>query len=134
MISDGPSFASGSPTPTPIQRYVLLDNSLSLVCGRGLDSNPNATVTWTAPDNTEIMGNDRYRLDNGPEVVRLNFTRTVMEDNGIWRCEVTVRSERHVLGSDGRLVLVVPEVIGTLTQEFMLTVIGKYLHDVTNYI
>ena len=126
FISDGPSFASGSPTPTPIQHFILLGNSVSLVCGRGLDSNPNATVTWTAPDNTEIMENARYRLDNGPEVVRLNFTRTIMSDNGIWQCEITVRSERHVLDNDGNLVLVVPEVIGTLTQEFILTVIGEF--------
>ena len=126
MISDGPSFASGNPTPTPIQRYVLLDNSLSLVCGRGLDSNPNATVTWTAPDNTEIMENARYRLENGPEVVRLNFTRTIMSDNGIWQCEVTVKSGRNALGNDGNLILVAPEVIGTLTQEFLLTVIGEF--------
>ena len=102
-----------------------MGNSFSLFCGRGLDSNPSATVTWTAPDNTEIIENARYRLDSGPEVVRLNFTRTIMEDNGIWRCEVTVRSERHALGSDRRLVLVAPELIGTLTQKFLLTVIGE---------
>ena len=126
MVSDGPYFASANPTPTPIQRYVLFGSSLSLVCGRHLDSNPNATVTWTAPDNTDIMENARYRLENGPEVVRLNLTRTIMSDNGIWRCEVIVRSERNALGNDRNLVLVVPEVIGTLIQEFLLTVIGEF--------
>ena len=38
---DGPSFAE----PGPLQRYALLNESLYLVCGIGLDSNPQATIT-----------------------------------------------------------------------------------------
>ena len=118
---------SGAPTPTPIQCYVLFNDRLSLVCGSGLDSNPSATVTWTAPDHTVITDNARYDLENGPEIVRLNFTRTIMDDSGTWRCFVTVRSQRHILGSDGTLVLTAPQVIGTtLVQEILLTVIGEF--------
>ena len=110
----------------PTQRYALLGSPLSLVCGRGLDSNPQATITWTASDGTTIMDNARYDLENGMEIVRLNFTRTILSDNGIWQCEVTVRSQRHVVDNDGNLVLVSPEVIGVpLRHEFQLTVIGE---------
>ena len=78
------------------QRFVLLNGNLSLVCGTGLISNPQATVTWTAPDGTTVMKNARFSIENGPEVVRLNFTRVLMSDMGVWRCNVTVESQRHI--------------------------------------
>ena len=109
----------------PTQRYVLLRNPLSLVCGRGLDSNPEASITWIAPDGNTIVDNARYVLENGTDVVRLNFTRTILTDTGIWTCEAIVRSERYVV-SDSRLVLVATTVIGSpIRHEFMVTVIGE---------
>ena len=124
--SDGPSFRFDGPQQMPTQAFVLLDDPLSLVCGRGLDSNPSAIITWTASDGTTIMDNARYDLENGPEIARLNFTRTILSDNGIWQCVVTVRSQRHVVDNDGNLVLVSPEVIGVpLRHEFQLTIIGE---------
>ena len=111
----------------PTQRYVLLGNPLSLVCGRGLDSNPAASITWQDPNNAQIMDNARYNLENGTEVVRLNFTRTILSDTGIWTCEVTVRSERHVVNNEGNLVQGAVAVIGAPIQhEFMVIVIGTY--------
>ena len=122
LCSDGPSFQSRG----PVQRYVLLNDSLSLVCGTGLDSNPQATITWTAPDGTTIKDNAQYDLENGPDIVRLNFTHTIISDTGTWRCDVIVTSERHAVSS-GRLVLVDPEVIGAPIQhDIRLTVIGKH--------
>ena len=109
----------------PTQRYALLGNPLSLVCGRGLDSNPQATITWTDPDGTTIMDNARYDLEIGMDVVRLNFTHTILTDTGIWTCDVILRSQRHVV-SDGRLVLGETSVIGSpIRHEFMVTVIGE---------
>ena len=109
----------------PTQHYVLLGNPLSLVCGRGLDSNPEASITWIAPDGTTVVDNARYVLENGTDFVRLNFTRTIPTDTGMWTCEVIVRSERYVV-SDGRLVLVATTVIGSpIRHEFMVTVIGE---------
>ena len=120
-FSDGPSFKTIGPT----QSYVLLNGGLSLVCGTGLDSNPQATITWTAPDGTTIMDNAQYDLENGPDIVRLNFTHTVMNNTGMWRCDITVRSERYFV-SDGELVIGPPAVIGTPIQyDIQLTVIGK---------
>ena len=123
--SDRPSFATEGPT----QRYVLLGDSLSLLCGTGLDSNPAATITWTAPDMTTIMDNARYDLENGPEIVRLNFTHTIPSDTGVWVCEATAVSE------NGQLVQQDNAVIGRATVNIQLTVIGEHLcHCVPMYI
>ena len=104
---------------------MLLGSRLSLVCGIGLDSNPLATITWTAPSGSMIMDNARFDLENGRGIVRLNFTHTIMSDNGVWRCNVTVRSDKYV-ASDGNLVLEQREVIGTpLQYDIQLTVIGE---------
>ena len=118
---DGPTFRMQGPT----RRYVRLNDTLSLVCGYGLDSNPDAVVTWIAPDGTTIMDNARYDLDNGPAVVQLNLTHTILSDNGVWRCEVVVTSQQHV-PSGGRLVQLDPAPIGILTIDIQLTVIGEY--------
>ena len=110
---------------------MLWGHYFSLVCGRGLDSNPQATITWTAPDQTTIVDNARYDLENGPDIVRLNFTRTILSDSGIWTCEVIMRSERHVVSSEGELIRGGQAVIGTpLRHQFMLTVIGESLRYV----
>ena len=81
---------------TPTQHYTLLGDHSSLVCGRGLDSNPQATIIWTSPDGM-IVDNARYNLENGSDIVRLNFSRTTLNDSGVWICELVVRSERHVV-------------------------------------
>ena len=73
--------------------YVLLDHPVTLVCGYNLDSNPQATVTWTNPQG-EIIGNsDAFRMDNGPAVIQLNITRAEVGDKGMWKCQVNVASE-----------------------------------------
>ena len=98
-LADGPSLELGL-----VQYYVLLDDPLSsLVCGTGLDSNPQATITWTAPDQTIIMDSSRYSLQNGPDIVRLNFTHTLLSDAGMWRCNIRTESDQHVV-SNGSLV------------------------------
>ena len=116
----------------PRQRYVLLNDSLSLVCGTGLASNPSASVTWMAPDGTTIMDNAtcRYDLENGPDVVRLNFTRTIPSDTGIWRCQVFTESDQYVV-SGGRLIQQDSDLIGEVIVDVQLTVIGK---DFVQYI
>ena len=108
----------------PTQRYVLLGDPLSLVCGRGLDSNPQADVVWTAPDGMTISDNARYDLENGPDIVRLNSTHTVMSDTGVWRCIVSVRSDRFIV-SEGRLVRQDQALIGSISVNVQVIIIGK---------
>ena len=120
-LADGPSLELG-----PVQYYVLLDDPLSLVCGTGLDSNPRATITWTAPDQTIIMDSSRYSLQNGPDIVRLNFTHTLLSDTGMWRCNIRTESDQHVV-SNGSLVRLDSMTIGTPIQhDIELIVIGEY--------
>ena len=121
--SDLPSFVTQGPT----RQYILLGDSLSLVCGTGLDSNPQATITWTAPNGSTIMNNARCKLDNGPDIVRLNFTNTVLSDAGVWRCDTTVSSEVHELDG-GKLIPQNDTIIGSLNVTIKLIIIGEMLH------
>ena len=122
-LTDGPSLTVG-----PARYYVLLGNSLSLVCGTGVDSNPPATVTWTAPDDTTISRNStRYVSENGPDVVRLNISRTSLADAGMWMCDIRVLSENYIV-NNGSLVLQDSTLIGTpVMNGIHLTVICKLL-------
>ena len=104
----------------------MLGDSLSLVCGAGLDSNPQATITWTAPDGTTVMDNARFDLENGPSIARLNFTNTILADSGFWKCNTTVISEQHIV-SNGSLVLMSPTLLGEPDiYSIQLIVISKY--------
>ena len=103
-----------------------MGDSASLVCGTGLDSNPQATITWIAPDGTTVVDNARYHLDNGPEVIKLNITHTVLSDAGVWRCDVIVSSEAHKLNG-GRLTLQNNVFIGSVNVTIKLIIIGKLL-------
>ena len=82
-IADGPSFLSDCPTRIATQHCAILGDHSSLICGRGLDSNPQSTITWTAPDGTTVMDSARYDLENGPHVVRLNLSQTILSDSGV---------------------------------------------------
>ena len=75
------------------------------------------------------MDSTRYDLENGLDIVRLNLSRTILSDNGVWICELVVRSERHVVTSEGKLILGGLAVIGgtPLRHQFTLTVIGEFI-------
>ena len=113
-------------TRGPTRQFVRMGDSASLVCGTDLDSgNPQATITWTDPDGTRVIDSTRFTLDNGPSFVRLNFTSATIADNGVWRCAVVALSKRHIL-SEGWFILQDEAIIGSVTQDIQLTVIGKY--------
>ena len=123
--TDGPSFSSHQVVPS--HGYVQLGDSLSLICGTGLDSNPQATITWTSPDGSTIMNSSRYHLENGPDVVRLNLTQTVLNDAGVWHCNVSVFSEQHII-VNGEIASIDPTIIGApIENTIHLTVIRKSL-------
>ena len=72
------------------------------------------------------MDNARYDLDNGPELIQLNITRTVLSDAGVWICDVIVSSEAHKLNR-GRLTLQNSTLIGSVNVTIQLIIIGKLL-------
>ena len=107
----------------PVQHWVLLGEDVSLICGTALVSNPQAIISWVAPDGTRVLDNSRYNLENGPDTVRLNITNSVMNDTGMWRCEIKVESEV----SNDDLILTRRTMIGApLQHDIQLTVIGRY--------
>ena len=110
----------------PPQLYVLLGDSASLICGTGLDrGNPQATITWTAPNGTEIMDNNRVNIENGPNIVRLNLNRTLLSDTGMWRCDIRTESDVHVV-NNGILVQTNVTAIGQPIQhDIELIIIGS---------
>ena len=111
--------------------HVLLGDSISLVCGTCLDSNPQATITWTAPSGTTVavMNNDRYHLENGSEMVRLNITNTVLDDSGIWRCDSTVSSGVSIL-SRGRLITESDTLIDSVSETIQVTITGEIYRQI----
>ena len=71
------------------------------------------------------MNNTRFKLENGPGIVRLNFTHTVLNDVGVWRCDVRVVSDQDFV-QDGRLVRNNSTVIDMpLQQDLELIIIGR---------
>ena len=122
-LADGPFLAALGPS----QYFVLLGDPLSLVCGTGLDSNLQATITWTAPNASLITDRSiaRYSLENGPEIVRLNFTYTILSDTGIWRCDIRTESDQYIV-NDGCLIRMNSTTIGARIQhDIELIIIGK---------
>ena len=39
----------------------------------------------------------RFTLDNGPEIVRFNFSNTILSDNEVGRCEIVVISGQYIV-------------------------------------
>lgn len=105
---------------------MLLGDLLSLVCGTGLDSNPQANITWKAPDESVVADSPRHSLENRPEIVRLNFTRTILSDAGMWRCDVRTESDQYIVNDAGSLIQMDPTMIGSPIQhDIELIIIGK---------
>ena len=70
--------------------FSLKGNSISLVCGYELHSNPLANITWVHPNGSTVEKCDRITTDNGPGVVQLNISNTHVSDGGNWTCIVEV--------------------------------------------
>ena len=83
-------------TEGPREYSVLVGNSVVLICGKSLDSHPEATVTWTSPKNEEIRsGDERYIMSNGPNVT-LTIKNALESDNGTWRCTIKNNGKAEV--------------------------------------
>jgi hypothetical protein len=60
-----------------------------LTCGHELKSNPPATITWIAPDGTEVSDKNYSQVD-GPGVVQLHSKEAHRNDSGQWTCKIDV--------------------------------------------
>ena len=74
--------------------YIPLGDEAELVCGKNLESNPQAKVTWTRPDGITVTDSgEEYSVISGPEKVGLSIMNVRKTDNGTWRCTVDVSSD-----------------------------------------
>ena len=67
-------------------------NSVTLICGHNLQSNPTATITWIDPNGNEISTTDtkNYIQDDGPDVVQLHIKKTNRKERGNWTCNMKI--------------------------------------------
>ena len=95
--------------------YTCLENCpVSLVCGYNLVSHPPAIISWSDPQGITVERSSFYTLENEPREVRLNISNATKENNGTWKCSVTVRYYSNAL-------------INTIEFNVSLTVIGELL-------
>ena len=84
----------------PEERAVLLGDSLSLLCGTNLMSNPpSANITWLDPLGNKVVDDDRYNLINDDTGVRLELNGSRANDVGVWMCIVSVEGSDVTLPS-----------------------------------
>ena len=63
-------------------------------------------------------------LKNGPDIVRLNLSRTLLSDAGIWRCDIRTEPDRYIM-NNGSLVQTNVTVIGApIQRDIELIIIG----------
>ena len=82
---DGPELTEADKTYS-----ALNGDSVSLICGHDLKSNPSAIIRWTNPKGEPITSSERYTMNNGPEEVSLEIANVGKDDNGTWTCTVEV--------------------------------------------
>lgn len=80
--SDGPELTEADKTYS-----ALKGESVNLICGRDLKSNPSAIIRWTNPKGEPVTSSER---NNGPEEVSLEIADVGRDDNGAWTCTVEV--------------------------------------------
>lgn len=126
-LTDGPEMKDDDKR----ESYVLLHQPVTLVCGRKLDSNPVAEVTWMNPQGEIVLTDGKYTAYNGPEVVHLNITSAVPADHGTWRCSVNVVSKYSTFDSEENISS--RDYFRTLEVELNLFVVGEeyYVHYTT---
>ena len=61
--------------------------TVTLICGRDLQSNPRANITWIDPDGNEVVNKENYSQDDGPGVIQLHIKRVNRRDRGQWTCK-----------------------------------------------
>ena len=70
------------------------------------------------------MDSARFNLENGPDIVKLNLSHTLLSDTGMWRCDIRTESEQDIM-NNGKLVPTNITVIGERIQhDIELIIIG----------
>ena len=104
-------------------RAVRLGDSVSLLCGTNIVSNPAAIVTWLDPLGRDIAQDPRFRALSSESSVALEITSATRADEGEWTCVLRVEGtnlRRLEGGVDPNITI-----IGEERLSINLTVVGK---------
>ena len=74
-----------------ISRKVNESDSVTLICGRNLQSNPRSTITWFDPNGTKVVATENYSQDDRTDVV-LNIKKVDRRYRGQWTCVLDVNA------------------------------------------
>lgn len=117
--TDGPDI-----TAEGVGYSVPEGGEVTLVCGRGLSSNPPAEISWFNPSGSLIS---RDTPSSEEEVVSLRLPAVRANDSGVWRCELRVRDPEVVMFNGGMLIVRNNTEIGSRSIPVYLTVVGECL-------
>ena len=104
---------------------MLSGDSVSLICGYNLNSNPPAVISWTSPHGDAVKSSRKYSMDNGPGIVRLNISGVTESLGGEWTCRVEVFDSDVFKVEEGRLTQDNNTAVGQQTFATNLHVLGK---------
>ena len=97
LILDGPE--------TKVENLTLqssfMNETKTIICARGLESNPPAIITWTNPEGDIVKNGTRYSyqyLIKGPADVTLTIFSVNEKDNGTWGCNISVKDGENEIG------------------------------------
>ena len=87
---DGPDITRG-----PREYSVLEGDTIELICGENLHSNPEAAITWISPHGRVISGNsEQYSIvSNSPNVILRIKNVTKGDHSGAWNCSIKVEGK-----------------------------------------
>ena len=74
-------------TEGPGEYSVLEGEDIELICGENLDSDPEATVTWTSPWGEEIKSSGGICNSSN---VTLRIENVTSHHNGKWTCTIKI--------------------------------------------
>ena len=78
-----------------------MNETKTIICARGLESNPPAIITWTNPEGDIVKNGTRYSyqyLIKGPADVTLTIFSVNEKDNGTWGCNISVKDGENEIG------------------------------------
>lgn len=101
----------------PREYYALLGDSVTLICGYNLDSNPKAVITWIDPLQKPVANNSNYQQHDGPELVQLSISRVSKSHSGAWKCNISVASGVKLIGNQSYSIQL--NVVGKLVVTFI---------------
>ena len=105
-----------------------MNETKTIVCARGLESNPPATIGWINPDGDIIENGNGYSYQSplsGSKDVTLTITSVSEKDNGTWTCTIAVKDGENEIGRKVIPIELNVDGIGhTIVSRWMFVIVG----------